>query len=443
MSARVACHPVIAKYLSKKNTLLTKKCSNVLGINVLGFIVSEVTNVTPIASMTQQTRESRFSSPASESKLIIISGCYPSLSETFISSEIALLRKNGLGLSTASLSPAELPGSADIEIFATNSIASNPFLIPRCIRTRLLMLMPRPRQFVALMRRIRAITQLAEKLTPRDHIHAHFAFLPADAASLLGAISGASWSLSLHAADIFTQPPRTLQKRLKGARFITSCTDMGVKYIGVISPESNVALVRHGVSIPQESTCPGDPPRIMAAGRLVAKKGFDTLISACALLPSDLKYSCKIIGDGPLREALERQIDRLGLSHRVSITGAMPHTEVLKRLRKASLFALPSRKLRNGDRDGVANVLLEAMAAGLPVVTTEAGAAAEAVINEETGVLTQPDNPEELAETIESLLTNKDLSQKLGDAARDKMIREFNPQNCITPLINLLQGYTA
>jgi glycosyltransferase involved in cell wall biosynthesis len=178
------------------------------------------------------------------------------------------------------------------------------------------------------------------------------------------------------------------------------------------------------------------PDSLLAVGRLVPKKGFDTLVAACRLLAArHVAFTCRIVGDGPERAALERSIRAAGLGTRVCVEPALPPDRVLARIAAATLLVLPSRRLRNGDRDGFANVLTEAMAAGTPVVTTTAGAAGELIVDGRNGRLVPPDDPAALADALAALLADAPARARLAAAARRTVDEKLDEQTEISKLI--------
>ena len=162
-------------------------------------------------------------------------------------------------------------------------------------------------------------------------------------------------------------------------------------------------------------------------GRLTAKKGFKHLVDACALLAErGLEFSCSIVGGGSEHDMLQRQIAEAGLDERVTLTGELDAGAVLEICRGGSVFVLPSVRTADGDRDGVPNALLEAMALRLPVVTTSASAANEAIEDGVSGMLVPPGDAEALAARIADLLADPALRKRLGDAGRAVVEQKFN-----------------
>src|SRR5437660_8357421 len=158
---------------------------------------------------------------------------------------------------------------------------------------------------------------------------------------------------------------------------------------------------------------------LISVGRLVEKKGLHDLLVACRTLKDwGVRFTCEIIGSGPLKESLADSIIKLNLSHTVKLRGQMPQHEVRDHYLKAMVFALPCVVAANGDRDILPNVLKEAMAVGVPVVTTKLEGIEELVTHEETGLLTGPGDIEGLAKSLRRLLTDPELRRRLADQAR-------------------------
>jgi glycosyltransferase involved in cell wall biosynthesis len=191
--------------------------------------------------------------------------------------------------------------------------------------------------------------------------------------------------------------------------------------------QDRIRLVRHGLPLEQFEPVVPCGRLILAIGRLVEKKGFAYLIEACAALAGDgIAFECVIAGDGPEREDLAAAVDRLQLGERVTLKGAVSHDEALALYRQARIFALPCVVSPGGDRDGVPNTILEAMATGLPVVAGRAGGTAEAVEEGVTGFLVTPRDAEALAEKLRLLLEDGEMCQRLGRAGRTVIQRRFD-----------------
>jgi glycosyltransferase involved in cell wall biosynthesis len=194
--------------------------------------------------------------------------------------------------------------------------------------------------------------------------------------------------------------------------------------------EGKVRCIYHGLDMSEYA--PGRAPRrdrplLLAVGQLKPKKGFHHLLDACRiLLERGSSFDCEIVGDGSLRAELAARIGELGLRSRVRLLGALPHEAVVKKYREATVFALPCVTGPDGDRDGIPNVILEAMAMGVPVVSTRHSGIPEAVEDGRTGLLVPPGDPQEIATAIERLLGDPVLRERLGSRGRERVRKVFD-----------------
>jgi colanic acid/amylovoran biosynthesis glycosyltransferase len=272
------------------------------------------------------------------------------------------------------------------------------------------------------------------------HVHAHWASIPSSAGLFIARMAGAGFSLTAHAYDIFID--RTLlAEKIRSARYLVTCTrhnrDFLLKHYPWADPEK-VRTFYHGVDL-DVFDCAHDAvaeePTILSIGRLCDTKGFPDLIDACAILRDrGTDFRCRIVGDGPMRRELEERIARLDLCGRVEIAGLMGRDELLDEYRRARLFALPCVVTPRGDRDGLPNVVLEAMAMGLAVVATGVSALGEAVVDGETGRLVPERSPQRFADAIAGLWADAPLRAKMGENARARARKEFGLKECIDRL---------
>jgi glycosyltransferase involved in cell wall biosynthesis len=192
---------------------------------------------------------------------------------------------------------------------------------------------------------------------------------------------------------------------------------------------AHVQRIYNGLDLEEFSyQAPRDrPPTIIAVGRLVEKKGFADLIEACALLAGRERVCrCRIIGNGPLKADLRAQIERLGLQDQVELVGARPQSEIIREIRSAAVLAAPCIVSKDGDRDGLPNVIQEALALGTPVVTTDVTGIPELVRDGDTGLQVPQHAPRQLAAAIERLLVSAELRLELATRARRLIETEFN-----------------
>src|SRR5438046_3243089 len=181
-------------------------------------------------------------------------------------------------------------------------------------------------------------------------------------------------------------------------------------------------------------------PRIISIGRLVAFKGFEYLIDACAdLVRRGLEFTCEIIGDGPLRGDFEARIRKLNLSDRVHLLGSLSQGAVLEKLRSTDIFALASVTDKQGASDVLPTVIIEAMAAARPVVSTRLAGIPESIVHGETGLLVPPGDTMALAQALEQLIQNPELQARYGRAGRARVEQHFRIEHTVAPLLQLLQ----
>jgi glycosyltransferase involved in cell wall biosynthesis len=279
-----------------------------------------------------------------------------------------------------------------------------------------------------------------------NHIHAHFLHTPASVARYAALITGLSWTVSAHAKDIWTIPVWEKRTKLAEARWVVTCTEAGRTHLSNLAPcRSAVALCYHGLDIerfpaapPRSSGGDGSDPEhpviLLSVGRLVAKKGYEDLLAALALLPPELEWRFIHIGGGTLREALTQTAGRLGLSHKIEWRGALAQPDVLSAYREADLFVLASKVAKDGDRDGLPNVLVEAQSQRLACVATDVSGIPELIEEGVTGLLVPPDDPSELAQAIRALIRDPERRAALGAAGERRVRGNFSMRSGIDVL---------
>lgn len=172
----------------------------------------------------------------------------------------------------------------------------------------------------------------------------------------------------------------------------------------------------------------------------VQKKGFDVLVDACRILAErEISFQLHIIGDGPMRETLDTQVRTLGLAEVIQILPGRAQTELPEALAEASVFALVPAIQADGDRDGIPDVLLEAMTAGMAVVSTDVSGSPEAIVDRHNGRLVASPDPEALAEVLAELISDPAQRSALGAEART-IGANRNLAACVRPLTEALQA---
>jgi glycosyltransferase involved in cell wall biosynthesis len=277
------------------------------------------------------------------------------------------------------------------------------------------------------------------------HVHAHFAGMAARTAFWIARFFPISFSFTAHANDIFA--PRKfetgLDKLVDAARVIITETDYSKKFLQKRFPErcDRIHRIYNGLNLVEfgRANFSSDPPLIVAIGRLIEKKGFANLIRACALLAErERAFRCEIFGEGPLENELRGQIEEQGLQDVVHLPGPKPQHELRTRLADASVFALPSVPETEGGMDNLPTVIMEAMATGLPVVSTSIGGIPEMVVENETGFLVQPEDAVALSGAIEKVTSDRSLGQKLGQAGHERALKLFSIEKNVRELRALI-----
>src|SRR6266404_3053913 len=277
------------------------------------------------------------------------------------------------------------------------------------------------------------------------HVHAHFAGMAARTAFWIHRFFPMTFSFTAHANDIFA--PRHfeigLDKLVDVARVIVTETDYAAQFLRERFPEraDRIHRIYNGLNLAEFGRTDFSPAPllIVAVGRLIAKKGFADLIRACGLLAESGKsFQCEIIGEGPLENELHAQIDQLNLQDRIELSGAKPQREVRQRLAAASVFVLPSVVDAHGGMDNLPTVIMEAMATGLPVISTDVGGIPEMVVQNETGFLVRPGDAVALAGAMEKVTDDRSFAQRLGDAGYRRAQELFSIEKNVRDLCALI-----
>ena len=406
---------------------------------------------------------------------------FPRVSETFIASEIARVEQAGVPIRLFVIKPVEAR-EQDLRHPVVDAIAARPSYLPdpRSLtaplhRWRAAHLRPfapairrtaraRPAglaRAVALalgqaLRDRRAplagprkiyVKELIQAIALADrllaapevrHLHAHFAHGTTTVTWLAATITGLPFSFTGHARDIYARdlnPRGWLRRKLLAAEFAVTCTAANVAHLERIAPAADVRLVYHGLNADFARLLDGAGPapgangklRVLGVGRLVAKKGFDVLVDACAVLERrGVPFEALIVGqDDKHGDAVRRAIARHGLGDAVRLPGPLGQAELLAEYRRASALCMPCRLLPD-DRDGIPNVLVEAMAAGAPVVASAVSGIPELVAHEVNGLTVPPDDPEALADALVRLHADRALAQRLAAAGRATVREHFD-----------------
>jgi colanic acid/amylovoran biosynthesis glycosyltransferase len=376
---------------------------------------------------------------------------YPRISETFIVSELLELQRQGETVTVFAISRPEEPFAHG---FLSQLTAPVVYLPHRPLREPVRVLKAlatawrtEPREWLraarwairppllTAWRRLLQATVLREELRRRgvDHAHAHFASAAGDLVYLARRMGGPSYSVTAHAKDIYHEEVKIAQLRdkLSAAAFIATVSEPNRRYLRTLVPDRvPVALVPNSVDVRRLGHPNGDARiagTIVSVARLVEKKGLVYLVEACAILARrGVPVRLDIVGDGPLRAQLERASDTSGAP--VRFWGELPQECVLDMYGRAAAFCLPCVVASTGDRDGLPTSVLEAMAVGVPVVTTAVNGLVDAVDNERTGLIVPERDPLALADALERLLATPELAARLATEARREVERHYSAE---------------
>jgi glycosyltransferase involved in cell wall biosynthesis len=390
---------------------------------------------------------------------------WPRLSQTFIVNEVLGLERLGFELEIFSMSHPDEPLAQVDDVRAPvrylDAAARRPWRARAAEHLGVLRAAPRrylgTLAYVATRRHLSAGYATASRWTCFAHavhlsthvradrsiarVHAHFAHDPALVALLAHRLTGVPFSLTAHARDLYGIPARALAARTSAATDVVTCCRANADYLGATVGLVAPHLIHHGVDLERFTPAAGPadgPPRIVSVGRLVEKKGFADLLAACARLREEgHAFTCTIYGDGPLRPALTALQDRLGLADVVTLAGARPPADLVAALQAGDVFALTPVVTADGDRDGVPNVLVEAMACGLPVVSTAVGGVPELVVDGENGLLAPPHDPDAVARHLANLLEDPHRRRALGASGRCTVEARFDARSAAQELATL------
>ncbi len=396
---------------------------------------------------------------------VIVKG-YPRLSETFIAQEIAALERLGFRFIIVSLRhPTDTKRHAvhaDIQadiLYLPEYLHDEPFRVMRsaiiCLRqwrffsTLYLWLRDLFRDFSP--NRVRrfgqALVLAAELPVTVRHLYVHYLHTPGSVGQYCSSLRARTFSISAHARDIWTTPMWELRQKLEAASWTITCTQHNLRFLRNLAPKARIELVYHGLNStmfpPPTSLGLGRSNGciiVISVARAVPKKGLDTALTALGMVPDDLSWHFVQVGAGPELERLKQLATELKIEHKITWFGMADHEEVLVQLRRAQIFCLPSRIAEDGDRDGLPNVLLEALSQRLAVVTTGVSAIPELIVDGETGLLVQHDDPKSLADALERLMRDSALRDRLATNGQAKVMNEFGMEHGVARIETLLRA---
>lgn len=392
-------------------------------------------------------------------KIGYVVSLFPCWSETFILNEIIELEKRGFGITIFSI-------RKDLEEFTQHK--AKQFLkntryahTSKVIIALLYWLLKRPLVFASLilivlnqryasfreaLKNIYAFfagcyfANIAEK-ERLTHIHAHFATYPALTALVMSKLIDIPFTFTAHAHDIFLDKT-LLKEKIDAAKAIIAISNYNKRYISDYCQNgaySKVKVIHCGLDLKDFSGIDSEHKvnTVLSVGRLTRMKGFEYLIRACSRLRNHIPIQCHIIGDGPLRDKLERLIIALGARNYIKIEGVLDNDSIKRSMKDGAAFILPSVWDKQDGQDGIPVVLMEAMASGIPVVSSNISGIPELVEDGKTGLLVEPGNVEQLSQKILQLLNDKEMQSHLAQAGRRKVEEEFDVVKSVDKLIEV------
>ena len=276
-----------------------------------------------------------------------------------------------------------------------------------------------------------------------DHIHSNFAHIPTDIAMYAAALYGVTFSFISHANDLFERG-WLLKEKVSRAKFAVTISAYNKQFlIDKGADENKINVIHCGVDTAsfseREEKKLSNPPILGSLGRMVEKKGFDVLISACDILKREgVAFKLQIAGGGPLKNELEDLAHNLNVMDNIDFMDSISHEDVPKWIKSLDMFVLPCKKDKHGDMDGIPVVLMESMLSGVPVITTRISGIPDLVIDELTGLLCESNNPESLSKKIKSLIIDNKLRNILIENAIAKVKGEFELSCNVKQLFILL-----
>lgn len=398
---------------------------------------------------------------------------YPRLSETFITNEILLLEKLGYDIHIFALqNPDEkkihenvrkikarvtyIPDSfwpnlvqfltANYRLLLNSSNTYWPALKYALLRSL------RRRSASTIKRFSQAVILVHEKLpdSQAGYFHAHFSHGPTTVAYFASQLTGCQYSFSAHAKDIYLQDREFLARKIWNARFAVTCTEYNRRHlISIVGEAAPIFRVYHGIDLDlfspkKKSRNKKARPRILSIGRFVPKKGFSVLLHALKLMnDKGIDFHCDLVGGGEQQDELTALTKKLSLQNNVKLHGKKSQKELFEFYKNADLFALACEVQEDGDRDGIPNVLVEAMAMAIPVVSTRISGIPELIIDRETGMLAEQKNPESVAQAITAILQDHALAGKLAKAGLRKVRQGFDNKRNVQLIAGFLKDALA
>jgi colanic acid/amylovoran biosynthesis glycosyltransferase len=283
-----------------------------------------------------------------------------------------------------------------------------------------------------------------------SHIHAQWAHSSGSIGMYGAWLLGKNFSFTGHASDLF--PDRAaLEDKIRRADFIVCISEFHRKfYLDHGARPEQLHVVYCGIYVDEmvpgtRKRALGEPIRIRSSGRLVGKKGFEYLVDACKILKDrGVNFECQIAGSGPLEKMLRDRIAQHNLGERVTLTGKeIKQEEIPAFMHSGDVYVLACVWAKDGDIDGLPQMLMEAMACGLPAISTNLVGIPDLIIDDETGLLVDPENVPQLADAIAALANDPAKADRLARRGREYIMEKFEIHTALQPLVRLYRTKLA
>jgi glycosyltransferase involved in cell wall biosynthesis len=278
---------------------------------------------------------------------------------------------------------------------------------------------------------------------PVAGLHGYFAHQPTAVAADAARQLGIPYSFSAHALDVRKVGSAELEQRARSAAVVICCNADAAADVAATGRQPT--LVPHGVDLtrfPAAPVPPGEVVTLLSVGRLVEKKGFTVLLEALAILAAGAEvqhpFRLRVVGEGPWRGRLEAAISQHGLADRVELLGCLTHETLPALYAESHIVVAPCVVDGSGDRDGLPNVVLEAMSSARPVVASDVAAISTAVRHGQTGLLVPPGDAQALATALLELIDDEARRTLMGRSGRRAVEREFDLGACTSEFCNAL-----
>lgn len=403
-------------------------------------------------------------------KVAYVLARFPMLTETFILREMLALRKLGVEVSIFSLLPPfSSPVHAQVEEMMPY-VHYSPFLLSWklwCAHFYFLFHSPlkyfraffkiiwetwrEPDALLGVLVLFPKSVYFARQMQELgvDHLHAHFLWMNGISAQVMSDLTGLTFTVHPHAFGLFMRNQTDVRRQLELAGGIVTIAEYHRRYILKLCPqltEADVEIVHDGLDptqfVPAHIPSTDGVVRIISVGSLIEKKGHTYLIDACSeLVKRGVPFRCVIVGEGLLHASLQAQIERENLREYVSLVGAKTQAEVYDLYSRSDIFVLPCVVARSGDRDGMPNVLLEAMCMEIPVISTPVTGTPELVHDGKNGILVPERDVEALAQAITHLIEDEALRLEFGKKGRETVLNGFDIHQSAEKLAAIFQRF--